>query len=115
MRPGQLHPNELEEALLNRLGLEHPDEQIAIRDLCVISRTFTGVGSFTEFRVKGQRPVPRRVLNSSALVTIPGLQHGLGVVAFREGSTLTLETFTIGDERWDGVFDGFAVLREAGE
>ena len=109
MRPGQLHPNVLEHALLDRLASEHPDAQITVPDLHVLSRTFTGVGSFTEFLVKGQPPVPRRVLGSSAHVTIPSLQYGLGVVAFREGDRLTLETFAFGDETWDGVFDGFVV------
>ena len=109
MRPGQLDHNEFERALLERLAAEHPDAQISIPELHVLSRTFTGVGSFTAFLVKGQPPVARRVLSSSALVTIPGLQRGLGVVAFREGDRLTLETSTFGDETWDGVFEGFAI------
>jgi hypothetical protein len=31
------------------------------------------------------------------------------VVAFYEGDSLTLETFTAGEEMWDGVFDGFKI------
>jgi hypothetical protein len=109
MRPGQLHPNEFEIALLERLASEHPDAQIVLADLHVLERTFIGVGSFTEFLVKNQPSVPRRVLQSSAWAKIPGLQFGLGIVAFREGDRLTLETFTYGDDKWDGVFEGFAV------
>jgi hypothetical protein len=108
MRPGQLHPNEFEVALLERLASEHPDAQIRLSDLQVLSRTFTGVGSFTEFLVKGT-PEIRRVLGSKAVVRIPGLQYGLGLVAFREGDKLTLETCTFGDENWDGVFEGFTI------
>ncbi len=109
MRPGQLHPNELEKALLERLASENPDAQISIAQLHVLSRKFTGVGCFTEFLVKGQPPALRRVLELAVHVTIPGLQHGLGVVAFREEDKLTLELYSFGDEMWDGVFDGFAV------
>jgi hypothetical protein len=75
----------------------------------VLERTFTGVGSFTEFLVTHQSTVGRQVLQSSARVRIPGLQFGLGVVAFREGDRLTLETFTYGDETWGGVFEGFVL------
>jgi len=86
MRPGQLHPNEFEIALLNRVLLEHPDADFAISALHVISRKFTGVGSFTEFLVKGRAPLlDRRVPGTSAIVAIPGLQFGLRVVAFLEG------------------------------
>src|SRR4051794_4679769 len=105
MRPGQLHPNEFEIALLDRLIAENPDERLTAADLHVVSREFTGVGSFTNFLVKGQNKVARRVLSMSASVTIPGLKYGLGVVAFYEGDSLTLETFTSGDEKWDGVFN----------
>jgi uncharacterized protein (TIGR02246 family) len=108
-RPGQLHPNEFEVALLERLASEHPDARIVLADLHVLERTYTGVGSFTEFLVKGQPSVPRRVLQSSAVAKIPGLQRGLGIVAFREGDRLTLETFAYGDEMWDGAFEGFTL------
>ena len=109
MRPGQLHPNEFEIALLDRLVADNPDVRVTATDLHVVSREFTGVGSFTNFLVKGQPKVARRVLNTSAYVTIPGLQNGLGVVAFYEGDSLTLETFTAGEETWDGLFDGFKI------
>jgi len=110
MRPGQPDPNEFEIALLDRLGLENPDVKISTTDLHVLSREFTGVGSFTYFLIKGwAKTGKRRVIQTLAEVTIPGLEYGLGVVAFLEGDSLTLETFTSGEEKWDGIFDGFAI------
>lgn len=111
MRPGQLHPNEFEIALLERIAADNPDAELSICDLHVLSREFTGVGCFVSFLIKGRPNTGARcVLDSDAAVTIPGLQCGLGVAAFLEGSTLTLETYTFGDEKWDGVFDGFTLL-----
>jgi hypothetical protein len=108
MLPGQLHPNELECALLERLALEHPEAQLSVPNLQMLSRRFTAVGSISEFLVKGKPPaVLRRVLSLSTLITIPGLRDGLGAVAFREGDRLKLETYTFGNEKWDGTFEGF--------
>src|SRR5437867_2414586 len=106
MRPGQLHPNEFEVALLERLLAENA-LPFSSSDLHVLSRTYTGVGSFTKLLVQNHPKVKRKVLGISAAIRIPGLEHGLGFVAFYEGEELTLETFTCGDEKWDGVFEGF--------
>jgi hypothetical protein len=75
----------------------------------MLSRRFTGAGSFTEFAIEGELSESRRTLSLPVLVTIPGLHEGLGVVAFREGDRLTLETYTFGDEKWDGAFEGFVI------
>lgn len=106
LRPGQLHPNEFETALLERLLAENP-LPFSIPDLHVLSRQYTGVGSFTTFLVRNHPQVQRTVLRISASIKMPGLEHGLGFVSFYEGERLVLETFTYGDEKWDGVFEGF--------
>jgi hypothetical protein len=109
MRPGQLTPNDFEIALLGQLSADNANFRLSPSELHVVSREFTGVGSFTNFLVKGQAKVPRQVFSMSGSVSIPGLKYGLGVVAFYEGDRLTLETYSSGDEHWDGVFDGFAI------
>jgi hypothetical protein len=42
MRPGQLHPNEFEIALLDHLVADNPDIRVTEADLHVVSREFTG-------------------------------------------------------------------------
>jgi len=107
MRPGQLTPNSFETALLGQLAYCHPALQTIVPSLHVLSREFTGVGSFTEFLVKDHPEVKRQVLDCLVTVRVPGLQLGLGFLAFWEANRLTLETYTFGDEKWDGVYDGF--------
>src|ERR1700733_14847482 len=109
MRPGQLTPNAFEIALLERVAADNADANICIAKLHVLSRTFTGVGSYTDFLVQGQpKTTPRRVITTPIVVTIPSLQHGLGVVVFIENEKLTLETYSF-DQPWDGVFEGFSI------
>jgi hypothetical protein len=113
MRPGQIDPSELEIALIERYALENPDAHLSVSDLRVLSRTFTVVGSYTDFLIKDRAKTgARRVMHAKALVTIPGLQNGLGTVAFLEGDKLVLELYTFG-ERWDGLFGGFAIVTTA--
>jgi hypothetical protein len=51
MRPGQLEPNEFEIALLK--GFAAQDPSLCLDSLHVLSREFTGVGSFTKFLCDG--------------------------------------------------------------
>ncbi len=95
--------------MLEHIAADNPDVRLSFADLHVISREFTGVGSFTHFLVRGETKTTRRVLNTSAWVSMPDLQYGLGVVAFYDGNSLTLETFTCGDEKWDGTSEGFTI------
>ncbi|HYE21270.1 MAG TPA: hypothetical protein VEA69_22680 [Tepidisphaeraceae bacterium] len=113
MRPGQLHPNEFEVAILDRLNAAYPDLRLAAADLHVVSREFTGVGSFSNFLVRGRPKAERRALNIPAYVSIPGLVGDLGLVAFFEGDSLTIEAFAAGGEWWDGVFEGFTIYPPA--
>jgi len=111
MRPGQRHLNELEIALIERIALENPNDHLSVGNLQVLQRTYTCVGSFTDFLVKDRpKTAERRVIGTKACVIIPGLQRGLGVVAFLEGNTLMLELCAFGDEYWDGLFEGFTLV-----
>jgi hypothetical protein len=108
LRPGQLTPNELEVALLERLLAENPDVHLDIPKMHVLSREYTGVGSFTNFISKSNLMAgARRVLPINVVVLIPGIERGLGAVMFfQHGQPDMLEIVTY-DERWDGVYDGF--------
>jgi hypothetical protein len=108
MRPGQLHPNEFEVVLLQRL-LAVNALPFVISDLHVLSREFTGVGCYTDFLVRNGPKVERQVLGIAARIRMPGLEHELGFHAFYEGDRILFETFTFGDDKWDGVFDGFEI------
>ncbi len=113
MRPGQLKPNEFEVAILERILADHADVHVDISGLHVLSRTFTGVGSYTTFlTAKGGE---RRILRTAARIDVAGLRDGLGNVVFMSGDELEmLELYTYGDEKWDGVYAGFVIDGDAG-
>lgn len=50
MRPGQLKPNEFEIAILERLASKDPSIVRSLGQLHLLSREFTGVDSFTNFK-----------------------------------------------------------------
>ena len=112
MRPGQLHPNEFERAILRSFASVLPSLLPRIDSLQVLSRKFTGIGSFTHFQHDETQPAaeePQLGLNHAEihLATVPS---GLGAVLFCRGDDPTcLELFTYGDEAWDGVYDGFSI------
>lgn len=112
MRPGQLHPNELERAILNRLAKRHPSLQGPFEELRVTSRTFTGVGCYTEFHCDGvsQEDPETDIDLDDETIHIPGVPHGLGVTLFcKGGRPEVLELYTFGFVHWDGVYDGFSI------
>lgn len=109
MRPGQLHPNELEVAILQRLGEDDPSIRDYLPSLRVLSREYTGVGSFTKF-ARADSTGRDRQLPFEPLIRMPNVPSGLGAVLFCKGSCPEcLEIFTFGDEHWDGVYDGFTI------
>jgi hypothetical protein len=111
MRPGQTTANEFEVAILEHIAAANPSLRALIGQLHVLSRKFTGVGSFTRFRctelegISDEAPV---ALNG--LIVMPHVPNGMGAILFcRGGQPKTLETYTFGSELWDGVFDGFSI------
>jgi len=111
MRPGQLTPNEFENALLEYLVSKEPSLTESIQRLHVLSREYTGVGSFTRFTCEGQdENAPMHSVNLDTSIKMPGVPNGMGAVLFLKGGKPDcLEVFAYGDDHWDGVFDGFSI------
>ena len=46
------------------------------------------------------------------LIVMPHVQNGMGAVLFCQGGQpKCLETYTFGDELWDGLFEGFVIQK----
>ena len=111
MRPGQIQPNEFELAILDRLATKAPPIRESIDELHVLSREYTGVGGYTNF-VNGNSSdgSSGQQIGLDDLITMPGVPNGMGAVLFCNGGhPQCLEVFTYGDDRWDGVYDGFEI------
>src|SRR4051812_3525581 len=115
MRPGQIKPNEFELAILERLARKEPFLRGSFGQLHVLSREFTGVGSFTTFACEVlPADAPRQQIGLDAIITVPSVPTGMGAVLFcTAGVPHCLEGYTYGNERWDGVYDGFAIEQRA--
>lgn len=112
MRPGQVTPNEFELAILKHLAGKEPTIQGFVGRLRVLSRKFTGVGSFTEFACKESSPNTPDQIGLDALIRMPGVPNGMGAVLFCQGGKpQCLEIFVYGSDHWDGIFDGFEIER----
>jgi hypothetical protein len=112
MKPGQLQPNKFEVAVLERIADDLPCIRPFILKLHVLSREFTGVGSYTNFAA-----LPETVFGSNespisliSRILMPGVENGMGAMLFFEASrSLVLETYTFGDDFWDGDYTGFSL------
>jgi len=111
MRPGQITVNEFERAILDRIAARYPSVLPLIRAPHVLSREFTGAGSFTTFK-----PSPQPLdlsdghYSSDDLLLVPGVPSGLGATLhIRAAEPPCLEIYTYGTELWDGTFNGFRV------
>ena len=110
MRPGQLQPNDFELAILKRIMRQEPSLPPLPVQLSMLSREFTGVGSYTNFQCDQPDGAPKRQIGLNALIRIPGVPSGLGALLFCRGDEpVCLEIYTFGDEHWDGVFEGFSI------
>ena len=77
----------------------------------VLSREFTGVGSYTNFRCDEVVPGASAPLGIDEPIQMPGVKNGLDAILFFEGGKVKfLEIVTFGSEPWDGVIDGFSIL-----
>lgn len=109
--PGQLEPNELELAILERIAAKNPSLRPYLQNLHVLSREFTGVGSYTNFRTdESSAAVGDHPLSLGQLIIMPKVENGMGAILFcRGGQPTCLEMYTHGNDLWDGVFDGFVI------
>ena len=115
MRPGQLELNRFEAAILEELAKQTPSITPLISQLRVLSREFTGHGSFTNFQCPVSCPElgNKRITSKKWHITVPGVPNGMGALLMCKNDKLDcLETFTYGDH-WDGVFEGFEIVDSA--
>ena len=111
IKPGQITPNELEIKILELLVDSAPALKPLTAELHVLSRTYTGVGSYTKFK----HPETEGLLGNShiglnALINVPHIEHGLGALLFCEnGNAICLEIYSYGSELWDGNYENFSI------
>ena len=110
MRPGQLHPNELEVAILERLARDEPRLQGPFDALRVLSREYTGVGCYTTFlcnKESEELDIPFQ----QVYLHMPGVPLGMvAALECRGTSPDFLELCTHGNDYWDGTFEGFSFM-----
>jgi hypothetical protein len=109
VRPGQIELNEFELAILQALAQKKPGLLGLMSKLCVLSREFTGVGSYTNFNCARSSPdLANERVGWDKIISMPGVPNGLGALLFcKEGKPDVLEVYTHGSELWDGVYSGF--------
>jgi hypothetical protein len=109
MEPERL--NEFERALLTSIARHDAAILAILPDLLVGKREFTGLGGFTYFEQNQiLSDLADRVLTLKGSISMPGVPMGRGAVLFlKAGQPAMLETFTYGDEQWNGVWDGFSI------
>lgn len=105
-------PNVFEIAILQSLARKEPSLHSHMDQLHVLSREFTGVGSFTSFACEDpSQDSPDQWLALEDAINVPGLKNGMGAVLFcKGGKPQCLEVFTY-DEEWEGSYDGFTIER----
>lgn len=111
MRPGQLKPNDFERAILERIASKESLIRGSVERLHVLSREFTGVGSFTKFNCEESGvDGSEQHVGLGPLIKMPGVPNGMGAALFlKGGKPECLEVFTYGNDHWDGVYDGFSI------
>ncbi len=81
MGPGQVEPNEFEIAILDRIACQEGWSPESVAQLHVLNRQFTGVGSFTTFRVPDLTSgTSKRHVGLDAVIIMPGVPNGMGAV-----------------------------------
>jgi hypothetical protein len=112
-RPGQLETSEFEQVILDRIAAENPAIAPFCRRLRVLSREFTGCGSFTNFQVEDVPEAgraPKRVLDLSGIIRMPGVPSGMAALLFCRGDRPEcLELYCYGAEHWEGDPAGFSI------
>lgn len=101
-------PNAFEIAILAALSREHPSLIVDVNGIRVRSRSYTGVGSYTDFLCEASGE--QETVGLTARIAVPGIRNGMGAALICRGRRPEcLETFTLGDEFWSGSFEGFSV------
>ena len=103
--------NEFESEILGRIAKDNPALLPLVQQLHVLSREYTGVGSYTNFSPDVASPeLPDGYLALDASVSMPGVPNGLGAhLACEAGRPTFLEIYTYGNELWAGDFSGYVI------
>jgi hypothetical protein len=111
MRPGQLTPNALESAILLKISATHPAANLDVSKLNVLSREYTGVGSYTTFsNSRIEETAQKSMFDLPGLIEVAGVAHGMGAILWmRGGRPDCLEIYTYGPDNWDGTFESFSL------
>ena len=86
MRPGQLHPNELEISVLERIAWDEPRLSGPFSALRVLSREYTGAGSYTTFMREAPKQADDLRPGLTSLLCVPGVPNGMGAVLWCRGT-----------------------------
>ena len=94
-----------------RIAASNPLLRAHLGHLHVLSREFTGVGSYTKFKcAEAVGDAAAEQLGLDGLIVMPNVQNGMGAMLFcRGGQSMCRETYTYGSELWDGLFEGFSI------
>lgn len=116
MRPGQLTPNDLESAILLKISATHPAANLDVSKLHVLSREYTGVGSYTTFsNSRTEEAAKKSMLDLPGLIQVTGVANGMGAILWmRGGRPDCLEIYTFGPDNWDGTFESFSLPSDGG-
>ena len=106
-----MEPNELEVAILEWIAAKTPSLRPYLGHLHILSREYTGVDSYTNFKSDdSSADVSDQQISLDELIVMPNVPNGMGAILFcRGGRPKCLETYTHGSDLWDGVFDGFVI------
>lgn len=108
VRPGQMWPSEFECSILERMARDITWLRGPFGALHVVSREYTGVGSYTNFACDLPECENDSCPGLNALIRMPGVPDGMGAVLWCRGtSAKCLEIFTYGASTWDGTYAGF--------
>ena len=102
--------NELELSLLSEFARQVPALAPVLKELRVVDREFSGVGSFTTFApATVQVAFPDGPIGLKCLIEIPGIPNGLlASITVQDGCVECLEIVALQSE-WDGQHDGFTL------
>ena len=111
MRPGQLEPNEFEFALLSRFADQEPSIRAYLERLHVLSREFTGMGSFAWFLCDESNAQKHdRHVGLDALIRMPTAPNGMGAVLFcksEQPECLEVHSYSGFQCNWPVSHDGY--------
>lgn len=88
-------------AVLEEAQVRHTAFESELLNASVVARKNTGGGFYTDLEIQGTIPkrFEHRHLGSEIWVTVPGLEHGLGMILhLREGKEVLLEGYAVGPE-----------------